>query len=134
MATRFQKVILDGVLVNHAVAQINWTFVLSLVDGKGDASEIVEVAIGHGVPQQGKKGSKDYRPAVPARSLTCWHCTQRGQNFAVFYRRISDSQIRVIGYGAHTDSNTRYKVDWSDGSTSRIDLNVHSKSGAAFLV
>lgn len=127
------KVIVDGTLANQPVEQINWTFVLSLVDGKGDESLISNIKIGQTVEAFGKPGQRDYRPKVPARSLTCLHCTQRGQNFTVFYRRVDASQIRVIGYGKHTTNNQNYRVDWSDGSTTAVDLKQTSMDGTAFL-
>lgn len=132
---RFKKVILDGVLASKPVDQIHWTFVLSLVDGKSDAGLIKDIKIGIGIEAQGKKGSKDYRPAIVPKSLTCWHCTQKKQNFTVFYRWLKkNEQIIVIGYGKHTaGDNQEYRVEWSDGSTDTIHLKKTSPKGEIFL-
>jgi hypothetical protein len=131
---RTPKVTLSGVLANHAVSQSEWTFVLSLVDGKSDSGLVSNIKMGAGVPASGKKGSKDYQPAIVPQSLTCWHCTQRGANFTVFFRWVDTNPgpIIVIGYGSHKGkTNTKYEVDWADGTSTPVDLDQSAGKGSS---
>ena len=130
---RHKKVTLSGVLANKPVPQINWTFVLSLVDGKKDSGLIDNIRMGTDIKMKGKPGTPGYQPAAFARALTCWHCTQRGQNFTVFFRWVAENPgpIIVIGYGKHGKDNKTYKVEWADGSTETINLDSRNQNKSA---
>ncbi|MGB5864705.1 MAG: hypothetical protein WBG95_10425 [Sulfitobacter sp.] len=66
--------------------------------------------------------------------LTCMHRTQPRSNFTVFYRRLADDMIMVIGLGRHNKSNTNYTVDWADGRSNRIDLKKTVPTAKLYLV
>lgn len=69
-----------------------------------------------------------------ARRLTCVHRTQPSRNFSVFYRRLTDDMIMVIGLGGHNVSNKQYSVQWADGTKNRISLTAKQNAGPHFLV
>jgi hypothetical protein len=70
----------------------------------------------------------------PARALTCFHETKPSINIAVFYRRLSSTQIVLIGYGNHIGTdNLNYSVQWADGSTTSIYLKAKVKEAESFL-
>lgn len=69
-----------------------------------------------------------------ARRLTCMHRTQPHRNFTVFYRRLAETTILVLGIGSHNVSDKQYTVQWADGSKSRIVLSKTLTSGEHYLV
>jgi hypothetical protein len=69
-----------------------------------------------------------------AMRLNCQHRTQPRRNCTVFYRRIAENTIMVLGLGRHPGkSNKEYVVDWADGSRSRITLDKKMSGGSEFL-
>lgn len=69
-----------------------------------------------------------------ARRLNCMHRTQPRRNFTVFYRRIADRMILVLGIGSHNTNDKQYTVQWADGNKSRIVLSKTAPSGEQYLV
>jgi len=68
------------------------------------------------------------------RRLNCQHRTQPGRNCTIFYRRVAENMILLLGIGRHVgQKNARYKVKWADGSASTVDLGVKRSSGEEFL-
>lgn len=66
--------------------------------------------------------------------LNCQHRTQPGRNTTIFYRRIDQQLILILGIGRHVGkSKTSYEVEWADGSTNRIELKKKNQSGPQFL-
>lgn len=68
------------------------------------------------------------------RKLNCQHRTQPGRNCTIFYRRISDHTILLLGLGRHVGkSKTGYEVEWADGTSSRIELKTKRPNAPEFL-
>jgi hypothetical protein len=61
------------------------------------------------------------------------HRTQPRQNFTVFYRRVAQTMIMVLGVGQHNANNRQYSVQWADGSANRVSLAVTRRVGPLFL-
>ncbi len=116
-----EKVLLSGVLQNRVFDDQELAFLIKLATKTTDDGKIENVKIGVGV---GK---------IPARTVTCMHCTIPRTNFTAFYRRLGSTSILLIGVGEHKGTtNTKYKVDWADGS--EVEINLKEKStGADFL-
>jgi hypothetical protein len=69
-----------------------------------------------------------------ARRLNCMHRTQPRRNFTVFYRRLAQDMILVIGLGRHLKSNTEYAVKWADGRSNRINLKKTTTTAELYLI
>lgn len=69
-----------------------------------------------------------------ARRLTCMHRTQPHRNFTVFYRRLAETTILILGIGNHNVSDKQYTVQWADGNKSRIVLSKTVSAGEQYLV
>lgn len=116
-----EKILLSGVLQNRVFDDQEQAFLIKLATTAADDGLIKNVKIGVAVGQ------------TPARTITCFHTTIPRTNFTAFYRRLSRSQILLIGVGEHKGAtNTKYQVDWADGSA--VEINLKEKStGADFL-
>ena len=68
------------------------------------------------------------------RRLNCMHRTQPRRNFTVFYRRLAQDMILVIGLGRHLKSNTKYTITWADGRSNRIDLKKTTVTAGQYLI
>lgn len=113
---RNSEVVLSGVLArrDNAVAQQDWLWVKSTASEPSRDDLLSNITVGQGESR---------------RRVTCHHATQPRNNFTVFYRRLTDTQIVVIGYGNHVgNDNKKYRVDWADGSTSTIDVRQTNKT------
>jgi hypothetical protein len=104
------RVYLAGVLVSLVYSTQEKAFLLSTALGNDDGA-ISNVKTGVGI--DGK--------AAP--TVTCWHKTVPRTNFTAFYRRLNIHDIILIGSGQHTSSNTKYSVQWANGTNGNLDLN-----------
>jgi len=113
------RVYLAGVLVKLTFTDQEKAFLLKLAtdDDKGG---IQNIKVGAGVD------------GAAAPAVTCFHRTIPRTNYAAFYRRLNKHDIILIGSGSHTSSNTKYAVQWANGSSANIDLDKTS-TGVDFL-
>ena len=87
-----------------------------------------------GVDQDGLIQNIKVGSGPSAMRLTCMHRTQPKRNFTVFYRRLAQETIMVVGIGHHKGNNSKYSVDWADGRSNRIDLAKKQTSGDPYLI
>lgn len=67
-----------------------------------------------GPDQDGRFADIKIGSGPSARRLTCMHRTQPHRNFTVFYRRLAEPTVLIIGIGSHNVSNKQYSVQWAD--------------------
>ena len=96
---------LAGILVNLVFSEQEKVFILKLALDNDDGL-IKNVKISDGV--DGKPGA----------TMTCFHSTIKKTNYSAFYRRLNSHDIILVGSGNHTSSNTKYFVQWADGTVS----------------
>lgn len=124
------KIYLSGALARLDFDQEDTNFFLELAVKPHDDGKLENVQIAKAV-----EANKDKKmPAVSARTVTCFHGTKPRSNIAAFYRRLSSTQIMLIGYGEHIGKdNLNYRVQWADGSTSTIYLKLKAKNGVEIM-
>jgi hypothetical protein len=98
-----------GVLVTLVFSAQEKAFLLKIASDQDDGL-IQNVKVGQGVGNN------------PAPTITCFHQTIPRTNYTAFYRRLNSHDIILIGSGNHTSSNTKYFVQWADGTTGSLDL------------
>ena len=99
------RVYLAGVLVKLVFSPQEKKYLLKLALDDDDGL-IQNIKVGNGV--DGK----------PAPTISCFHGTIKKTNYSAFYRRLNSHDIILIGSGNHTSSNTKYFVQWADGTVS----------------
>src|SRR3546814_8289126 len=93
----------------------DWLWMKSVAQsGPAQDSKITNILVGSG---------------QSARRLTCMHRTQPRRNFTVFYRRLAEDMIVVIGVGSHNASNQHR----SEEHTSELQSHMHI-SNAVFCL
>lgn len=114
------EVIIPDIWLPAKFDRPDWMWIKSVAQvGPGSDLPIRDVKVGIG---------------ASARRLNCMHRTQPKRNFTVFFRRLAQDMILVIGLGRHQKSNTQYTMKWADGRSNRIDLKKTTATAEPYLI
>jgi hypothetical protein len=96
------------------------------LSGYGDNNVLKKKAESLALNNDGSVAVFTDRNGIPLH--TCYHDTTGGNGLknasntpyqTIFYQRVNETEIKVIGLGSHGKDNQHYDIDWSDGKSTK---------------